>query len=153
MSSCNPVKGVSRRSNVLSGRMLDDRQRDVRKRFQDPLSCWLVSPLLLILWMQIGQSRLRGLQRPSQGKLRDREHTDPESQQGREALNWLVECNKQWCDMDPALEAVEEAFNAVCVAIAQHRILQRQPFVPRIGDKGFPAKTLTASSDGVFLAS
>src|SRR6266436_3221901 len=133
--------------------MLDDRQRDVRKRFQEPLSCWLVRPLLLILWMQTGKSRLRCLQRPSQGKLRDREHTDSESQQVCEALNVLVEFNKQWGDMDPALEAVEEAFNAVFVAIAQHDILQRQPRVPRIGDKGFPAKTLAKVGDAVFLAS
>src|SRR5437764_12766170 len=55
--------------------------------------------------------------------------------------------------MDPALEAVEDAFNAVFVAVAQHRILQRQPLLPRIGDKGLPAKTLAKIGDGVFLAS
>jgi len=54
--------------------------------------------------------------------------------------------------MDPALEAVEEAFNAVFVAIAQHRLLQRQPCVPRLGDKGFPATTLAQVGDAVFLA-
>src|SRR2546430_15636896 len=55
--------------------------------------------------------------------------------------------------MDPALEAMENAFNAVFVAIAQHRILQRQPRWPCIGDKGLPAKALAASGDGGCLAS
>ena len=59
----------------------------------------------------------------------------------------------QWCNVDPALEAVEDAFHAVFVAIAQHRILQRQPLWPCIGDKGLPAKTLAVSGDGVFLTS
>jgi len=52
-----------------------------------------------------------------------------------EALNWLVEFDTQRCEMDPALEAVEEAFNAVCMARAHHRILPRQPRVPRMGGK------------------
>src|SRR5438128_12436339 len=103
--------------------------------------------------MQTGESGLGCLQRPSQDKLRNRYHTDPERQQVREALNLLVEFDKQRCNMDPALEAVEDAFNAVFVAIAQHYILQRQPRVPRIGDKGFPAKTLAKVGDAVFLAS
>src|SRR5215510_8535221 len=55
--------------------------------------------------------------------------------------------------MDPALEAVEDAFHTIFVTIAQHRIPQRQPLWPRIGDKSFPAKTLAASGDGVCLAS
>jgi len=55
--------------------------------------------------------------------------------------------------MDPALEAVEEALTAVCVAIAQHRLLQRPPLWPRIGDKGLPAKPLAESGDGVCLTS
>src|ERR671938_1599046 len=54
--------------------------------------------------------------------------------------------------MDAALEAVEDAFHAVFVTIAQYRILQRQPFLLRIGDKGLPAKTLAQSGDAVFLA-
>src|SRR5947209_3766457 len=54
--------------------------------------------------------------------------------------------------MDPALEALEDAFNTVFVAIAQDRILERQPRVSRIRDKGFPAKTLAAGSDGPFLS-
>src|SRR4030095_7690308 len=70
-----------------------------------------------------------------------------------EALNLLVEFDKQRRDMDPALETVEDAFNAVFVAIAQHRILQRQPLLSRIGDKGLPAKTLAKLGNGVFLAS
>jgi hypothetical protein len=83
----------------------------------------------------------------------DRQDSDAESQQVREALDLVVELDKQRRDIDPALEAIENAFNAVFVAIAQHRILQRQPLWPRIGDKGLPAKTLAASGDGVFLAS
>ena len=63
----------------------------------------------------------------------------------------LVEFDKEWCHVDPALEAVEEAFHAGCVAVAQDRLRQRQPRVSRIGDKGFPTKTLAMSSDGVFL--
>src|SRR5712691_7583436 len=133
--------------------MRDDRQRHARKRFQDPLRRWLVGPLLLVLWMQTGEAGLRGLQRPSQDKLRDRQHTDPERQQVREALYLVVEFDKQWGNMDPALEAVEDAFHTVFVAVAQHRIRQRQPRVPRIGDKGLPAKTLATRSDGVFLTS
>src|SRR4030095_6103050 len=50
-------------------------------------------------------------------------------------------------------ETVEDAFNAVFVAIAQHRILQRQPLLSRIGDKGLPAKTLAKLGKGVFRAS
>ena len=83
--------------------------------------------LLLVLWVQTGEAGLRFLQRPPQDKLHDREHTDPERQQVREALNLLVELDKQRGDMHAALEAVEDAFNAVFVAIAQHRLLQRQP--------------------------
>src|SRR5438876_12450985 len=90
--------------------------------------------------MQTAESGLRYLQRPSQDKLRDREHTDPKRQQVREALNLFVEFDTQRCDMDPALEAVEEAFNAVCVAIAQHRILQRQPRVPALVTQAFQPK-------------
>ena len=59
--------------------------------------------------MQTGERGLRGFQRPSQDKLRDCSHTDPERQQGREALDLLVAFDKQRCDMDPALEAVEDA--------------------------------------------
>src|ERR1041384_950784 len=53
--------------------------------------------------------------------------------------------------MDPALEAIEDAFHAVFVAVAQHRRLQRQPLLYCIGDKGLPAKTLATSGDGVCL--
>ncbi len=63
----------------------------------------------------------------------------------------LVAFDKQRGDMDAALEAVEEAFHAVCVTIAQHRLLQRQPRVSRIGDKGFPTQALAVRSDDVFL--
>src|SRR5439155_13643423 len=55
--------------------------------------------------------------------------------------------------MDPALEAVEDAFHAVFVAITQHRLLQRQPLLPRIGDKRLPAETLAMIGNGVLLAS
>src|SRR5262249_60448367 len=54
--------------------------------------------------------------------------------------------------MHAALEAVEDAFNAVFIPIVQHRILQRQPFWLRIGDKGLPAQTLAKRGDGVCLA-
>src|SRR5262249_22584320 len=55
--------------------------------------------------------------------------------------------------MDPALEAVEDAVHAVCVAITHPRLLQRQPLLSRIGDKRLPAETLAMSGNGVFLAS
>src|SRR5207249_4702296 len=112
-----------------------------------------VGPLVLVLWVQPGESGLLGLQRPSQDKLRDRSHPDTERQQVREALNLLIEFDKQRRDMDPALEALEDAFHTVFVTITQHRLLQRQPRWPRIGDKSLPAKTLAASGEGVFLAS
>ena len=54
--------------------------------------------------------------------------------------------------MDPALEAIEDAFHTVFVAVAQHRRLQRQPLLPFIGDKGLPAKTLAKIGNAVFLA-
>lgn len=98
--------------------------------------------------MQTGASGLRARQRPSQDTLRDREHTDPTRQQVREALNLFVACDTQRGDMAPALEAVEDAFNAVCGAIAQPRILQRPPRVPRVGDQGLPVKTLAARRAG-----
>src|SRR5262245_43113899 len=53
--------------------------------------------------------------------------------------------------MDPALEAVEDAFHAVFVTITQDRLLQREPLLRRIGDKGLPAKTLTKIGNVVFL--
>jgi hypothetical protein len=65
------------------------------------------------------------LQRPSQDKLRDRSHPDTERQQVGEALNLLVEFDKQRRDMHAALEAVKDAFNALFIPIAQHRIVQR----------------------------
>src|SRR5437773_12125001 len=55
--------------------------------------------------------------------------------------------------MDAALEAIEEAFDTVCVAVAQHRLLQRQPRVHRVGDKGLPTEPLGEGGDGVSLAS
>src|SRR5712692_10250621 len=118
--------------------MLDDRQRDVRKRFQDPLSRWRVGPLLLVLWVQTGEAGLIVLKRPPKNKLHHRQYADTECQQIREALNLLVEHDKQRFNMDTALEAVKDALNAVFVAIAQHRLLQRQQLLPRIGDKGLP---------------
>src|SRR6266568_9630080 len=121
--------------------MLDDRQRDARKRFQDPLRRGRVGPLVLVLWVQTGEAGLIVLKRPPQNTLHHRQHADTERQQRREALKWLVERDKQRRNMDTALEAVEDALNAVCVAIAQHRLLQRPPLLPRIGDKGLPAKT------------
>src|SRR5262249_62120148 len=51
------------------------------------------------------------------------------------------------------LDALDNVSIAVSVETSQHRLLQEQPLWPRIGDKGLPAKTLAASSDGVFLAS
>src|SRR5712691_9480579 len=133
--------------------MLDDGQRNTRKRFQEPLRRWLVGPLVLVLRVQTGECDLILLKRPPQDKLRDREHADAERQQVREALDLVVELDKQRRDMDPALEAVEDPFDAVCMAIAQHRILQRQPLLPRIRDKSLPAQTLAESGDFVFLAS
>ena len=71
--------------------MLDDGQRNTRKRFQEPLRRWLVGHLLLVLWVQTGEAGLLGLKRPSQDKCRDRSHPDTERQQGRKARNVRVE--------------------------------------------------------------
>ena len=109
-------QGCEPTENFLSGGMLDDRQRNVRKCFQDPLCSWLVGDLLLVLWVHIGEAGLILRKRPPQDKLHDRQHADTERQQVRKALNVLVELDKQRGDMDPALEAVEDAFNAVFVA-------------------------------------
>ena len=51
-----------------------------------------------------------GLKRSPQNKLHDRQHADTERQEVREALDLLVKLDKQWCNMDSALEAVEDAF-------------------------------------------
>src|SRR5438046_9662723 len=53
--------------------------------------------------------------------------------------------------MEAPLEAVEDPFHAVCIAIAQHRILQREPCLPGIGDKSLPAAPLVETGDGVCL--
>jgi len=42
---CEPTQ------DVLCSGILDDRQRNIRKRFQDPLSRWFVGQFLLVLWM------------------------------------------------------------------------------------------------------
>src|SRR5215471_16487337 len=106
--------------------MLDDRQRHTRKRLQEPLCGWPVGALLLVLWVHIGEAGLILRKRPPQDKLHDRQHADAERQEVREALDLLVELDKQWRDMDAALEAVEDAFDPVFMAVAQDRILQRQ---------------------------
>src|SRR3989442_13730945 len=95
--------------------MLDDGQRHTRKRFQEPLRRWLVGPLVLVLRGQTGQCDLILLKRPPQDKLRDREHADAERQQVREALDLIVELDKQRRDMDPALEAGEEPSASVII--------------------------------------
>ena len=102
--------------------MRDDGQRNARKRFQEPFSRWLIGHLVLVLWVQTRESGLLLLQRPSQDKLRNRSHPDTERQQVREALNVLVELDKQRRNMHAALEAVEDMFDAVLVAIAHDRI-------------------------------
>src|SRR5439155_2781861 len=53
--------------------------------------------------------------------------------------------------MEATLEAVEDPFNAVFMAIAQHCILQREPFWLGIGDKSLPAAPLAETGDFVFL--
>ena len=102
---------------------------------------------------QTGEAGLGLLQRPAQDKLHDREHTDTKRQEVRETFNLLVELDKQRCDMDPALEAVEDALNAVFVAIAQHRLLQRQPRGSCIGDKRLPAQPSAQGREAICLTS
>src|SRR5438128_12654724 len=53
--------------------------------------------------------------------------------------------------MKATLEAVEDPFHAVFIAIAQHRLLQREPLLPGIGDKSLPAAPLAETGDVVFL--
>ena len=71
--------------------MLDDRQRNTRKRLQDPLCGWPVGALLLVLWVHIGEVGLIFRKRPPQDKLHDRQHADTERQEVRQALDLLVE--------------------------------------------------------------
>jgi hypothetical protein len=79
--------------------MLDDRQRHTRKRLQEPLCGWLVGSLLLVLWVHIGEAGLILRKRPPQDKLHDRQHADTERQEVREALDLLVELDKQRRDI------------------------------------------------------
>src|SRR5712692_4378467 len=120
--------------------MLYHGQRNLPKRFEEPLSRGFVGHLFLVLRVQTGACRLIVVQRPPKDTLQDRSHADTQSQQGREALDLVVELDTQRRDMDAALEAVEDAFDAVCVARAQHGILQRPPRVHRVGDQGLPAE-------------
>src|SRR2546426_7620395 len=53
--------------------MLYDRQRNVRKRFQDPLCRGLVGHLCLVFRVQAGKFGLIFLKRPSKHKLHDRQ--------------------------------------------------------------------------------
>src|SRR5467141_409344 len=132
--------------------MLDDRQRHTRKRLQDPLCGWLVGSLLLVLWVHIGEAGLILRKRPPQDKLHDRQHADTERQEVREDLDLLVELDKQRRDMDAAFEAIAETFDAVCMAGAPDRLLQRQPCPWRIGHKSLPAAPLGAGGHGLSLA-
>src|SRR5262249_23873967 len=143
---CEPTQ------DFLSGSILYDGERQIRKRLQDPLHRWLVGPLLLVFRVQTGECGLIVLKRPPKDKLHDRQHADTESQQVREALDLVVDLDKQRRDMDAALAAVEDAFDTVCVAVAQDRLLQRQPLLHRVGDKGLPAEPLDEIGDGVALA-
>src|SRR2546426_11582606 len=132
--------------------MLDDRQRHTRKRVQDALCSGLVGALLLVLWVHMGEAGLILRKRPPQDKLHDRQHADTERQEVREALDLLVELDKQRRDMDAAFEAIEDTFDAVFIAVAQDRLLQRQPRPWRIGHKSLPAEPLGAGGNGLSLA-
>src|SRR6266487_125659 len=132
--------------------MLDDRQRHTRKRLQEPLCGWLVGSLLLVLWVHIGEACLILRKRPPQDKLHDRQHADTERQEVREALDLLVELDKQRRDMDAAFEAIEDTFDAVFIAVAQDRLLQRQPRPWSIGHKSLPAEPLGEGGNGLSLA-
>jgi hypothetical protein len=92
------------------------------------------------------------LQRSPKRKLHDRQDADAERQQGREALDVVVELDKQRRNMPAALEAVEEAFDTVFMAIAHDGIAQRKPLWRRMRDEGFPAKALREGADRAFLA-
>src|SRR5919201_6808245 len=131
--------------------MLDDRQRNTRKRLQDPLCGWPVGALLLVLWVHIGEASLILRKRPPQDKLHDHQHADTERQEGREALDLLVELDKQRRDMDAAFEAIEDTFDAAFIAVAQDRLLQRQPRPWRIGHKSLPAEPLGEGGNGLSL--
>jgi hypothetical protein len=131
--------------------MLADRQRDARTGFQDPLRRGLVGPLVLVRWLPPGASGLCGLQRPSQDTRCDCSPPDPACQQGRAALHVLVAFDTQRCEMPATLEAVAEAFHAVGVTRAPHRIWHRPRRVPRMGDTGLPPTPLAVSRAGVFL--
>src|SRR5204863_114830 len=65
---------------------------------------------------------------------------------------FLLELDEQLLDVDAAFEAIEETFDAVCIAVAQDRLLQRQPRPWRIGHKRLPAEPLGEGGNSLSLA-
>ena len=64
----------------------------------------------------------------------------------------VVALDKPRRAMHAALETGAEAFDAVCMALAQHRLLHRPPRWHRLGDQGFPAEPWGACGDVSSLA-
>jgi hypothetical protein len=111
----HPCQGRHPPQDFLAGSILYDGQRHTRKRLQEPLRRWGISHLALVLWVQTGEAGLILRQRPPKDTLHDRQHADAERQEVREALDLLVELDKQRRDMDAAFEAIEYAFDAVFI--------------------------------------
>src|SRR5215813_4251938 len=86
---CEPTQ------DFLSGSILYDGERHIRKRFQDPLHRWLVGPLLLVFRVQSGECVLIVLKIPMNDNFFFNDKATTESQQVREALDLVVELDKQ----------------------------------------------------------
>ena len=148
MASCTPDEGVSRRriSSPAPFLMMVNGSSPNAWRIRSAVG---LSAIFCLFSGCKSGSFACGSLATAAGQLQDRQHADAERQQVREALDLLVALDKQRRDMDAALEAIEEAFDTVLVGVAQHRLLQRQPRVYRVGDKGPPTEPLGEGGDGV----
>ena len=75
--------------------MLYHGQRNLPKRFEASFSRWLVGHLFLVFRVQTGEFGLIGVERLPQDTLHHREYPHAERQQGREALDVVVQRDKQ----------------------------------------------------------
>jgi hypothetical protein len=102
----------------LARGLLAERERNVRPRVQAPLSRWLGRAPGRGCRGHAGACGLRCLQRWPQPTRPDRQHADPERQEGRAAGAWVGALATPRRQMPGALEAVDEACAPVGVAIA-----------------------------------
>src|SRR5258706_5348806 len=152
MASCTPDKGVSRRRISSPAPFLMMVNEIFRNACRIRSAVGLSAIFCLFSGCKPGSLACSLSRDRRRTNLQYRQHADAERQQVREALDVLVALDKQRRDMDAALETIAEAFDTVFVAVTQHRLLQRQPRVHRVGDKGLPTEPLGEGGDGVSLA-